>query len=157
MTERSTHHATFVIERSYDAAPARVFKAFADPAAKVRWFVGPEEWSKGGHEFGFRVGGRERVADGPPGPPVHAFDAPSQDIVPDQRIMFTYDMHLHERRISVSLTTVELKPPGAGTRLIFTEQAVYLDGYDNPAQREQGTRDLLGNLEAELRREAARA
>ncbi len=36
--------------------------------------------------------------------------------------------------------------------LIYTEQGAFLDGYDTPAQREQGTRDLLG---AELRRETA--
>jgi uncharacterized protein YndB with AHSA1/START domain len=28
MTERSVTHATFVVERNYDAAPARVFAAF---------------------------------------------------------------------------------------------------------------------------------
>ena len=32
MTERSVTHATFVVERSYDASPARVFAAFAEPA-----------------------------------------------------------------------------------------------------------------------------
>ena len=32
MTERSVTHATFVIERTYDATPARVFAAWADPA-----------------------------------------------------------------------------------------------------------------------------
>ena len=31
MTERSTEHTTFVIERSYAASPARVFAAWADP------------------------------------------------------------------------------------------------------------------------------
>ena len=66
-------------------------------------------------------------------------------------------MHLDETRISVSLATVEFKPAGAGTRLIFTEQAVFLDGADTAAAREQGTRDLLDNLDVELRREPARA
>ncbi len=33
-----------------------------------------------------------------------------QDIVPDERIIFTYDMRLDETRISVSLATVELEP-----------------------------------------------
>jgi uncharacterized protein YndB with AHSA1/START domain len=42
VTERSVTHATFVVERSYDAAPARVFAAWADPAAKDRWFASPE-------------------------------------------------------------------------------------------------------------------
>ncbi len=43
MTERSVTHATFVVERLYDASPARVFAAWADPAAKRRWFTGPDQ------------------------------------------------------------------------------------------------------------------
>jgi len=43
MTERSAKHATFVIERTYAASPERVFSAFADPKAKARWFVGPDD------------------------------------------------------------------------------------------------------------------
>lgn len=43
MSERSTVHDTFTIERHYDATPARVFKAFADPTAKALWFAGPAE------------------------------------------------------------------------------------------------------------------
>ena len=58
---------------------------------------------------------------------------------------------------AVSLATVELKPAGAGTRLIFTERAVFLDGYDNPAQREEGTRALLDNLDTSLRGGPSRA
>ena len=131
MTTRSTHHATVVIERSYDASPARVFAAWADPVAKAHWFEGPDEWTKGAKEFDFRVGGRERVSGGPVGGPVHAFDARYYDIVPNERIVYAYDMYLGEIRISVSLATVEFKPAGSGTRLIFTEQGVFLDGYDD--------------------------
>jgi uncharacterized protein YndB with AHSA1/START domain len=38
MSDRSLAHATFAIERVYDASPARVFEAWADPVAKRRWF-----------------------------------------------------------------------------------------------------------------------
>jgi uncharacterized protein YndB with AHSA1/START domain len=76
--------------------------------------------------------------------------------VPDQRIVYTYDMHMDDKRISVSLATIELEPAGKGTRLIFTEQGAFLDGYDIPADREHGTGGLLDNLGKELRREAAR-
>ena len=157
MSKRSTHHATFVIERTYAASPARVFAAWADPEAKARWFVGPDEWAQGGHEFDFRIGGRERVSGGPQGGPIHAFDAIYQDIVPDERIIYSYDMHLDDARTSVSLTTVEFKAEGDGTRLVFTEQGAFLDGVDNPAERENGTRGLLDKLEAEVRREPATA
>jgi hypothetical protein len=64
---------------------------------------------------------------------------------------------LDDKRISVHSQRWELKPAGAGTRLIFTEQAVFLDGYDNPAQREEGTRALLDNLDMSLRGGPSRA
>ena len=76
-----------------------------------------------------------------------------QDIVPDERIVSTYDMHMNGERISVSLATTELKPEGNGTRLVYTEQGAFLDGYDTPAQREHGTRELLEALAVELNRQ----
>jgi uncharacterized protein YndB with AHSA1/START domain len=151
VTERSVTHATFVIERTYDASPARVFSAWADPAVKARWFAGDE--ATGEYELDFRVGGLETSRGGAPDGPVYTYEARYQDIVPEQRIVYGYDMHSDDTRISVSLTTVEFKPAGAGTRLIFTEQGAFLDGHDTPAQREQGTGGQLGNLEAELRRQ----
>jgi hypothetical protein len=54
--------------------------------------------------------------------------------------------------MSISLTTVEFKPEGTGTRLIFTEQGVFLDGTDWAAGREQGTQGLLDKLGAALTR-----
>lgn len=157
MNERSVTHDTFVIDRTYDASPARVFAAWATPEAKARWFVGPDEWEASDHELDFRVGGRERVSGGPEGGPVHTFNAVYMDIVSDQRIVSTYDMHMDETPISVSLATVEFRPEGAGTRLIYTEQGAFLDGYDTSTQREQGTRGLLDALGAELGRQPANA
>src|SRR5215211_532794 len=152
MTQHSVTHATIVIERTYDASPARVFAAWADPAAKARWFAGPEGWETTAFEMDFRVGGRERNRGGPPGGPVHTFEAQYQDIVPDERIIFSYAMRLDETPISVSLATVELAPTDTGTRLVYTEQGAFLDGFDDPSLREQGTRELFDALEAELRR-----
>lgn len=150
MSERSIHHATFVIERTYAATPARVFKAWADPKAKARWFVGPDEWREAERKFDFRVGGREHLKGIWPDGRASTFDGHYQDIVPDERIIYTYEMHLNEKRISVSLATVEFKPADAGTRLIFTEQAVLLDGFDDARGREHGTRALLEKLGAAL-------
>ena len=157
MSQRSVTHATFTIERTYDATPARVFAAYADPAAKARWFVGPEDWESSDHTLEFRVGGREHVSGGPKGGPVHTYDAVYQDIVPDERIVSTYEMHMDQTRISVSLATTEFKPDGEGTRLVYTEQGAFLDGHDQPNYREQGTKDLLDALGAELLRQRAPA
>lgn len=153
MTERSVIHATFTIERSYDASPARAFAAWAEPASKARWFAGPDDWESVSYHLDFRVGGRERSIAGPRGGPMYTYEAHYRDIVPSERIICAYDMYLDETRISVSLATVEFKPDGSGTRLIFTEQGAFLDGYDIPSQREQGIGRLFDALEKELRRE----
>jgi len=151
MTKRSVTHDTFVIERSYPASPARVFFALSNPEAKAKWFRGPEEWGPGRHEMDFRVGGREVSTGGPEGGPQHRFDGIYQDIVPDERIIYSYEMHLDDKRISVSLATMEMRPEGTGTRLIFTEQGAYLDGFDDPSQRRQGTEALLDAIGASLK------
>ena len=146
MTERSVTHATFVIERNYPSPPSQVFHALADREAKSKWFVGPDEWSVARFEMDFRVGGREHNSGGRKGEPIHAFDAIYQDIVENERIIYAYEMHIGDKRISVSLATIVLKPDGSGTRLVFTEQGAFLDGFDDPAGRERGTRDLLEAL-----------
>jgi uncharacterized protein YndB with AHSA1/START domain len=147
MNERSVHHATFTVERTYQASPARVFAAWADSEAKARWFSKADE-------FDFRVGGREFSRGGPPDGPIYTFDACFQEIVPNQRIVYSYTLDMGEMRISVSVTTVELKPTDAGTRLIFTEQGTYLDGHDTPEQREHGTKAMLDTLGEVLRNES---
>ena len=151
MNATSAQHDTFVIERRLPSPPARVFAAFADQTKKARWFGCVEGWEVAEHTIDFRVGGREVWRGGPPGDTPHRNDTYYHDIVPDERIVWSYAMQLGGRRISVSLATVELSPEGTGTRMRFTEQGVYLDGHDGTAERERGTKDLLDNLERALR------
>ena len=146
MTERTVTHATFAIERIYPQSPSRVFHALSDKAAKEKWFNGPSGWERRQHELDFRIGGREISVVAPPGGTAHIFNAVYQDIVPDQRVVFSYEMSFDEVRISVSLTTIELRPEGQGTRLLFTEQGAFLDGYDGADSREHGTKLLLDAL-----------
>lgn len=151
--DRTTHHATFTIERTYPATPARAFRAWADPESKARWFACHDDWRAEGHALDFREGGSERLDTYPSGGgPVHAYRAHYYDIVPDERIVYAYDMYLGETRISVSLATVRFEAVAGGTRLTFTEQVVMLDGYDDLPGREEGTRAGLENLATELAR-----
>ena len=154
MTERTVVHSTFVIERLYPAAPAKVFFALSDPAAKRRWFTDPDNPTPSRYEMDFRVGGKEVNAGGPKDGPIYVYTATYQDIVPDQRIVYSYDMLFGETRISVSLATIELLAGGKGTRLVLTEQGAFLNGHDTSASREHGTGVLLDALGAFLRKEA---
>lgn len=157
MSQRSVVHASFTLERTYEAAPRRVFDAFAQRAAKAKWFAGGEDFTTEEYRLDFQVGQRERWRGRHRGGPVVSFDSLYQDIVPNERIVLTYDMHLDKTRISVSLLTLEFILQGKNTKLILTEQDVFLDDFDNVASREKGTRDLLDNLDAFLSNSTVRS
>lgn len=143
----SVVHDTFSIERVYDASAERVFAAFASIEAKARWFAGPEHWLTHRRELDFRVGGREVLSGGAKDGPAHTFVAHYFDIVPGRRIVYAYDMFVGEQKLSVSLATIEIEPRGKGRAwLRMTEQGAYLDGAQEPAQREAGTQQLLDKL-----------
>jgi uncharacterized protein YndB with AHSA1/START domain len=152
MTERSIVHATFVVERSYPAAPARVFAAWADPAIKAQWFGAPDESQVTPAIFDFRIGGREFSSGVAPDGRAYSYDAHFYEIVPNERILYAYEMQLDGARISVSLATILFLAEGAGTRLVVTEQGAFLDGLDTPEQRRSGTGGLLDQLGALLAR-----
>jgi uncharacterized protein YndB with AHSA1/START domain len=149
MSDASVLHATFSLERQYAAPPQNVFAAWADPAAKARWFAGPGTE----HELDFRVGGREVNRGSHDGGPELTFESLYQDIVPGQRIVYTSILSAGSALATVSLTTVELGPADGGTRLVLTEQGTFLDGLEDPAWREQGTSQWLDALGAELDRD----
>jgi uncharacterized protein YndB with AHSA1/START domain len=152
---RTVEHNTFVIERDYAASTARVYAAFADPRQKLRWFGDTSEDSTSTHDIDFRVGGQESLrGGGPDGAPTFTFDARYQDIVEGSRIVYSYEMTMDGRRISVSVATIEFVASAQGTHLILTEQGAFLDGLDTNAIREQGTRELLGALEDYLKETA---
>ena len=152
MTNRSVNHTTFVIERSYPAQPARVFAAWASWEAKGIWMDDPDYKSDGSDgELDFRVGGHERFGGLTPEGTTYRYDALYYDIVPDQRIVYSYEMYAGEDRMSVSLTTVEIVPEGEGTRLTYTEQGAYLDDLDQPGLRQEGVTEMLDGLARYLR------
>lgn len=153
----TTAHGSFTLERTYDAAPPRVFAAWADPAAKRAWFVEGDSWEVQSYELDFREGGAEtstfRFLKGEDVFGEATFfgnETVFDEIVPDARIIFTYAMSRNGVRFSVSLATVEFKPAGGGTRLVFTEHGAFFDGADGLQMREAGWRELLGKLDAYL-------
>ncbi len=147
---RSVVHEMFCIERTYQASPTQVFKALTDPVAKAKWFAGGSSHTILVREMDVRPGGRELVKGRWGNGLVSTFDAVYYDVISDERLVYTYEMHLDERKISVSLATFELKSAGSGTRLILTEQGAFLDGYDDAGSRERGSNFLLDALGSSL-------
>lgn len=152
MSERKADHGSFTIERKFDAPPALVYSAFATEKGKQAWFSGPNDlWSLEDRAFDFRVGGSETLSGKWKTGRITRFDAHYHDIVPDERIIYSYTMHVDDRKISVSLATLEFKKAGAGTLLVLNEQGAFLDGYDDAGSRERGTIGLIEKLEAAIR------
>ncbi len=143
-----TAHDSFTIERTYDAPRAMVFDAWSKPALREKWFAGGGQWTVLIREQDFRVGGQERVR-GQWENSTSDFRSVFHDIVPNERIIFVYDMYVDDRMISVSTGTVELFDAGSGTRMRYTEQGVFID-YDDKGSREHGTNFLLDRLGAFL-------
>jgi uncharacterized protein YndB with AHSA1/START domain len=141
VTDRCIVHSTFSLERVYEASTGRVFAAWADPAAKARWFS-----PSGPHELDFRVGGREVNRGHNQDGQALTFESRYHDIVVGQRIAYTSTLSVGEKVVTVSLTTVELTADGDTTRLVLTEHGAFLDGHEQPGWREQGTGAWLDAL-----------
>ena len=142
---------SFTIERTLKSPPARVFHAFANEEAKMKWFGGGAECTQLIREMDFRIGGHERekgrwVESGV----TSDFHCYYHDIVPNERIVFSYKMLLDDAPISVSINTVEFEPHGTGTKLKFTEQGVFINGFEDGGGREHGSNELMDNLVASV-------
>lgn len=150
MTGRTAAHTSFVIDRRFKAAPARVFRAWADPVAKLRWCDCHADSGTTEFSMDFRPGGRETyrstLEDGTP----ILVDKTYLEIVPDARILYAYAMEIGGRAVSGSLVTVEFHADGAGTRQTLTEQLAYLDGHYDLEERRRGTDEGFDRLVLEL-------
>lgn len=80
---------TVVIERTFDARPSLVFKAYSRPEHLMRWF-GPPGYPLTVCDVDFRMGGRFRFAmTGPSGEQNPPFGGQYLDIVNDQKIVYS--------------------------------------------------------------------
>ncbi len=151
MTDPTTIHDTFIIERRYAKPVATVFAALGDPALKRLWYAQAAET----FDMDFREGGREYTlshlgADTPfPGTALVS-DAIYQDIVPDRRIVLAQTMSLGGRHISSALLTFELLAEDSGTTLVCTHQAAFYEGSGGPEMRKHGWNALFDRLDGEL-------
>jgi uncharacterized protein YndB with AHSA1/START domain len=143
----NAEHATFVIERRFPASVERVFRAWSSPEKKQKWFGCHDEWRTTHFALDFRVDGIETNTVERPDGVKHVFHARFLDIVPNERIVYAYAMHVGGRRISASLVTVTFEHDGEkATKMTFTEQVVFLDGHADVAERREGTEAGLANL-----------
>src|SRR3954463_15559273 len=150
---------TFTIPLELAAPPERVWPFFAELPLRKRWVRMPGPSSTATHEFDFRPGGRERMTNTlTSGDQVEALENRSifYDVIPNERIVSSYEAVVAGILRWVALVTVELSPnDDDGTRLEWTEQYSFVHlstpgGIDDVKHLIGGTRLRLNGLVAAL-------
>lgn len=156
-TGRKVVHGSFTLPFATSAQPHEVFAAFSELPLRRRWFRLPGDQRNAHHELDFRVGGGEvaRNTSTVSGTVERlAYRSHFLDIVPEKRIVFSYQALVDDRCRWVSLVTIQIAPSGDGTQLSRTEQYAFLiltgDGSDDEAHLRGGTRLQLNGLAAVL-------
>ncbi len=145
-------HASFTVERTYDAPAARVFAAWEDPEARMRWGPPAPHFATIYDETDFRVGGRDVSRCGPRGSESMNVEATYFDIVRERRIVFVESVEEDAERLSVTQLTVEFYALGEKTHLRLTAQIAALDGSAMVEGNREGWNASLENLRTELQR-----
>jgi uncharacterized protein YndB with AHSA1/START domain len=148
----SIAHATIVMERTYQASPARVFAAWKDQNARERWQAPDPSIRIKFEKADFREGGRDVARcieeDG------NEFLATLYylDIRRDERIVFTEAVAQGNANVSAALISVQLFPVGEDTRQLVTMQIASFDESGMEKGYEHGWGMALDNLGKEVAR-----
>ena len=149
MEHKSVTHGTFTIQRTYPVTPHQLFEAWARPDAKDEWFASMQDFLKVKEVYSldFSVGGEEVLEGRLPSGRHFRYSGTHEDIVPDVRIVQSYDVLIDGKRISVSLMTAEFLAAEGGSTLMITEQGTFLDGLDDNDERRLGALTNLDSIE----------
>jgi uncharacterized protein YndB with AHSA1/START domain len=126
-------HGSFTVTRDIDAAPARVWDAYANADLRSAWrrLPGPSVL-----DLDFRVGGWERLTGSSAASgAVEAIESHALflDIVDRERIVAAHEVLLDGVRRWVSLISIGFEPAGGGTRVTHSEQYTLLVWADDGA------------------------
>lgn len=113
----SEHTGEVRLVRHYPVSADKIWRAWTEPQALMRWF-GPTPDTIATHaEIDLRVGGRYRIAFQSPDGEHNEVGGEYLEVHPNQRLVFNWAFHSTPERISrVSIT---LTPDADGTGLTF--------------------------------------
>lgn len=134
------------LEQDIPAARERVFAALTEPEHLRRWSA-PEGLAVVDGDTDLRVGGGWRVVMAEPDGARHEAFGTYREIAPPERLVYTHAWRRDDGGSSPeTVLTVELRPRGDGTRLLFTQA-----GFPSPESRDghrDGWSSALGHLRA---------
>ncbi|MEX0589966.1 MAG: SRPBCC domain-containing protein [Xanthobacteraceae bacterium] len=137
---------SLTLKRHIKAPPAKVYAAWTQAEQLVRWF-GPHETVLDSvkAELDVREGGRFRASFKTMDGEYHEVGGVYREVVPDQRLQFSWAWHSTPER--ESLVTLTFRPDGEGTMLtLLHEQFFDQAARDGHAHGWAGTLDKLAAI-----------
>ena len=139
---------SLTLKRRINAAPAKVYAAWTEPEKLALWF-GPDSGAVVEAETDVRIGGRFHIGFLTENGDRHDVGGRYREIVPNQKLVFTWAWKSTPER--ESLVTVTVKPDGAGTLLtVLHEQFFDETARDNHHSGWSGALDKLERAAAQL-------
>ncbi|MEM6739202.1 MAG: SRPBCC domain-containing protein [Pseudomonadota bacterium] len=144
-------HETLVFERTFQAPPARLFRAYTDPKEREAWSAPTPETLFVIDESDVRTGGRETARCGTGGSLSWTMQVLYHYVTEDRQITFTEELWNERAMVTVALITFDLSErDGGGTRLKLTDQVTSFVGTGGLAGHREGYAKALDNLAARL-------
>jgi uncharacterized protein YndB with AHSA1/START domain len=146
MTEQTLSPSlSLEMRRTYAAAPARVFQAWTRPEELKQWWGAAEGYTTPIAEIDLQVGGSYRLGMRPPGGPhTLVVTGTYEAIVPDEKLVFSWQWETPDDSAPVTQVTVNFIPLESGTEVIVTHSQ-----FPDEAMRDQhdgGWKGLLTRL-----------
>ncbi len=120
--ERAKHTA-LTLKRHYPVPPEKVWRAWTDAQALIRWFK-PDGFTAPLAQADVRVGGRYRVLMVDPEGKEYDLSGTYREVVPNRRLVMTWSWQ--DQPGETSLVTITLSERGGGTDLVLVHEG-YLD------------------------------
>jgi uncharacterized protein YndB with AHSA1/START domain len=144
-------HASFSLRRRIPAPASAVFRAFADPELKRRWYAEGEQHEVEEFSVDLREGAVERLRyrfrDGTQFAGLGIANTDTvMSVAPDEHIVWASKMAFSGANISAALITAELLPVDDVTELVLTFQGAFFEGADGPQIRKMGWQVQLDRM-----------
>ena len=145
----SSHDPTTILElrRIIPASRERVFRAWTDPAQLKRWFAVADDFTTPIADVDLRVGGRYRLGMQPPGnDPVLIVGGVYREILPPERLVFTWRWESSDKNEPETLVTVNFVERGDMTEVVLQHELFASEALRD--KHAEGWAGCLDHLEA---------
>ncbi len=131
---KTREETTLIVKRIVQASREKIFRAWTDPEEMKKWW-GPEGCTPSSVEIDLRVGGRYRISTCRSEAGEEIFvNGEYCEIVPPERIVFTWNWEPPGMELGETLVTVEFRERGGATEIVLTHERL----------PDEKTRDLHG-------------